>query len=109
MRAFYCVAAASWDAAPAADAIAVSRTAELVNVLSPADPHPALEALGALRLGATLAELAPADRAHFTNSLVRRDGDEMEVPSTDVRVTDVDLGMPPTPRIVFAGDDPEAY
>lgn len=114
MRAFYAIAVAAWDAAaPVPDAVAVSRTDTEVYVLTAVDPHPNLEAVGATRLGAHLSELAPADAAALTTTLVARTIDGavvwLAVPTTEILPTDEDLGDPPLPRVVFAGDDPAAY
>jgi hypothetical protein len=121
MRAFYRVPVAAWDATTdpgtltrPGDCIECSRTTKSVYVLAPADPHPALDALGATRLGARLSELTATDAKRFTRTPVQvpftgADGakgtTEALKPSSEVTATDVVSG-PVVLAALFAGDDP---
>lgn len=88
-RAFYTIAAASWDGETNAcrgTVVEISRQGDVVYVLAPEDPSEPLEQLGALRLGARISELPAAVISHVT------------------AVED-----PLAPRVIFAGDDPQDY
>lgn len=113
MRAFYTIAAVTWDATEAKpdEVVEISRTIATVAIFSAIDPHPALEALGAERLGAKLSELSTTDRRRFTTKTIERTvGGETEVltmPASKVKSGDIVLSE--QPAITFAGDDPADY
>lgn len=113
MRAYYSLPLAVLDGSPdIGGAIELSRDDTDVILLALTDPAPALEALGAERLGARVSDLPWPVAELVTNTTVQRTVDEetvtLTIPSTDLQEGDdvVDAGIP---RIIIAGDDIEDY
>ena len=114
MRAFYSLPVTAVPAIGLPEAVELRRNATTLYALSCCDPNPALEQLGARRLGAKLADLTATQRDRVTGTRIRRtdlltaETDELLVARADVLPTD-EVVENEALLVIIAGDEPEDY